>query len=97
MPGTRPALELLLRWKEDGSINQSLTLAKRLATALEVPEPKASLVCLPVPDPVAPATRLDELGLRCAGRGDDLRLSTHVWNTSEEVDRASELVRHVVN
>lgn len=93
--GTKPALERLVAWSEDGTIVASLDLAKRLARALEVPEPVASLVCLPVRDPEAIAADLDARGLRAAGRGDFLRLSTHVWNTTDEVDRAAVLVNGV--
>ncbi len=95
--GTKPALERLVAWHEDGTISRSLELAKRLARALEVPEPGASLVCVRVSDPEAVAARLHDLGLSAAGRGDYLRLSTHVWNTENEVDRAANLVNQVLD
>lgn len=95
--GTRPALERLLAWSEDGTLRRSLGLARRLARALQVPEPAAALVCVPASDPEGAAKRLDELGLRAAGRGRYLRLSTHVWNTEDEVDRAAGLVTQVLD
>lgn len=95
--GTKPALERLVAWHEDGTISRSLELAKRLGRALEVPEPGASLVCVRVSDPESVAARLHDLGLSAAGRGDYLRLSTHVWNTENEVDRAANLVNQVLD
>jgi selenocysteine lyase/cysteine desulfurase len=90
--GTQPALERLVAWSGDGTVAASLELAKRLARQLEVPEPTASLVCVPADAPEALVERLEEHGLRAAGRGAYLRLSTHVWNTEDEIDRAAALV-----
>lgn len=95
--GTKPALERIVAWYEDGTVRRSLELAKRLARLLEVPEPAASLVCLPVADPERVTVRLNELGVQAAGRGNNLRLSTHVWNTEEEIDRAADLVFRVID
>jgi selenocysteine lyase/cysteine desulfurase len=90
--GTQPALERLVAWSENGTIGASLDLAKRLARQLEVPDPVASLVCVPLPNPEALVEQLEQQGLRAAGRGDYLRLSTHVWNIADEVDRTAALV-----
>jgi selenocysteine lyase/cysteine desulfurase len=90
--GARPALEALLGWKADGTIAFAKSLADRLAATLGLATPGASLVCVPVSDPEQRANELEELGLRCAGRGRNLRLSPHVWNTEAEIDRAADLV-----
>jgi selenocysteine lyase/cysteine desulfurase len=90
--GTRPALEALLGWKADGTIAFAKSLADRLAATLGLAPPGASLVCVPVPDPEKRVEELEALGVRCAGRGRNLRFSPHVWNTEAEIDRAAELV-----
>lgn len=95
--GTGPALERLIDWSENGTIAESLDLARQLARGLETFAPGASLVCVRVRDPEGIAAQLDEQGLRAAGRGDYLRLSTHVWNTTDEVDRAIDLVNRVLD
>lgn len=90
--GAVPALELLVAWQEDGTLAAAKALANRLARGLELPEPAASLVCLKVDDAETAAVTLDEAGLRCAARGSYIRLTPHVYNTEEEIDRAIAIV-----
>lgn len=90
--GAVPALELLVQWQDDGTLEHARELARRLARGLELPEPKASLVCAPVDDPEAAAAALEAAGVKCAPRGKFIRLTPHVYNTVEEIDRAIDVV-----
>jgi selenocysteine lyase/cysteine desulfurase len=90
--GARPALELLVRWRKAGALRVPLGLATDLAARLGLPAPGASIVAVPVDDASAVLAALDEQGIRAAAPGGKLRLSTHVWNTAEDVTRAADAV-----
>lgn len=95
--GAVPALELLVEWQGDGTIAAAKGLANRLARGLELPEPGASLVCVKVDDAAKATAALDEAGLRCAARGSYIRLTPHVYNTEEEIDRAIVIVNNALS
>lgn len=95
--GAVPALELLVQWQEDGTLAQAKGLANRLAKGLELPEPGGSLVCVKVNDAQRIAAVLEEAGLRCAARGSYIRLTPHVYNTEEEIDRAIMIVNSALS
>jgi selenocysteine lyase/cysteine desulfurase len=86
--GARPSLELLVAWQEEGALEEVKRLARRLADGLGRPEPSASIVSLRVADADAAERALADQGVRCATRGGHIRLSPHVYNTDEDVDRA---------
>ena len=94
--GARPALELLVRWRKEGALLPPLELAADLAARLGLPEPGASIVAVPVADAAAALAALEEQGIRAAAPGGKVRLSTHVWNTAEEIARAAEAMRAVM-
>jgi selenocysteine lyase/cysteine desulfurase len=91
--GARQSLELLVEWQRDGTLGAPLTLAKQLATGLDLPEPVGTLVCMTAPNAEHAETTLAEAGIRCAARGGNLRFSPHVVNTEEEIGRTIEVVR----
>lgn len=95
--GAVPALELLVEWNEDGTLAEAKALADRLAMGLELPKPGGSLVCVRVPDPEAAAAGLAAAGIKCAPRGDFIRLTPHVYNTPEEIDRAIAVVNNALS
>lgn len=95
--GAVPTLELLVEWQADGTIAAAKGLADRLARGLEQPSPGGSLVCVRVEHPEKAAAALDEAGLRCAARGNYIRLTTHVYNTEEEIDRAITIVNNALS
>ncbi|MCC6793118.1 MAG: aminotransferase class V-fold PLP-dependent enzyme [Thermomicrobiales bacterium] len=95
--GAVPALELIVEWNEDGTIAAAKRLANRLARGLELPEPGGSLVCVKVDDAEKVAAALDVAGLRCAARGSYIRLTPHVYNTEEEIDRAITIVNNALS
>jgi cysteine desulfurase / selenocysteine lyase len=55
---------------------------------LGLAEPSASIVSLRVQDAETAEGALATLGVRCAARGGNIRLSPHVYNTVDDIDRA---------
>lgn len=90
--GARPSLELLVDWQAEGILDEAKRLARRLAAGLGLPEPSASIVSLRVADAEAAERSLAALGVRCAARGGNIRLSPHVYNTDEDIERALEVL-----
>jgi selenocysteine lyase/cysteine desulfurase len=88
--GAEPSLELLVDWQQCGILQEVNGLAGRLAVGLDRPAPSASIVSVRVDDAEAAESSLTQLGVRCAARGGNIRLSPHVYNTEDDVDRAAE-------
>lgn len=95
--GAVPSLELIVEWDADGTLAEAKGLADRLARGLELPQPDASLVCVQVPDPENAATSLEDAGIRCAPRGNFIRFTPHVYNTTDEIDRAITIVHSALS
>jgi selenocysteine lyase/cysteine desulfurase len=94
--GARPSLEAIVRWQRSGVLEEPLALARRLAAGLGLPRPSASIVALETADAAAVAAALEGASVRVAARGGRVRLSTHVWNTPEEIDRVVGVVGGVL-
>ena len=60
------------------------------------PEPSASIVSLRVQDAEAAEAALAAMGVRCAARGGNIRLSPHVYNTDDDIDRAIEVLARFI-
>lgn len=90
---TAESLRLLRQWRDAGLFREVRRLTNRLAVGLGLPEPPATLVCLPVADPDGAAAALRAAGVRGAIRFGHMRLAPHVWTTDEHVDRAVEALR----
>jgi selenocysteine lyase/cysteine desulfurase len=86
--GAEPSLALLVDWQEQGILEGVKALARRLAFGLGLAEPSASIVSLRVQDAEAAEAALARVGVRCAARGGNIRLSPHVYNTVDDIDRA---------
>src|ERR671911_884235 len=86
--GAEPSLALLVEWQEQGILEDVKALAGRLASGLGLAEPSASIVSLRVQDSGTAETALAAMGVRCAARGGNIRVSPHVYNTVEEIDHA---------
>lgn len=95
--GAIPALELIVQWQEDGTLAYAKSLADRLARGLQLPQPGASLVCVRVADAEKAAAVLDKAGVKAAPRGGHIRLTPHVYNTEEEIDRAIIVVNNALS
>ncbi len=94
--GAEPSLALLVEWQERGVLEDVQMLANRLASGLGLEEPSASIVSLRVRDAEAAEAALAEVGVRCAARGGNIRLSPHVYNTVADVDRAIDALSTLV-
>lgn len=94
--GARQSLELIVRWRANGELARAVDLARRLAALLELPPPAGSIVGVEVPDADKATAALAAAGVRCAARAGRIRLSTHVYNTDEDIDRAAAAVAPVL-
>ncbi len=94
--GAEPSLELLVEWQAAGVLDAVNDLARRLAAGLGRPAPSASIVSLKVHEAEAAEAVLAQSGVRCAARGGNIRLSPHVYNTDDEIDRAIEALQPFV-
>lgn len=88
--GTAAALEVV-----DGigiaSIEaHDMRLARRFCAALSLPDPPSPIVYM---DSRADFSKLLESGIRASVRGGRVRLSFHLYNTDDDVDRAVEALR----
>jgi selenocysteine lyase/cysteine desulfurase len=86
--GAEPSLALLVEWQANGLLDEVLALARQLAAGVGRPVPSASIVSLRVEDAEAAERALAEMGVRCAARGGNIRLSPHIYNTEADIDRA---------
>jgi len=94
--GAAVSLELLATWRTEGLLNEPLLLAERLAEDLGLSRPAGTVVSVPVEDAERVRAELDKAGIKAAVRAGSVRLSTHVYNTAEQVDLAvSALARFV--
>lgn len=88
---TAESLRLVREWRDAGLLAEVRRLTNRLAGGLGLPAPAASLVCLPVADPVADAAMaaLSAARVRGALRCGHIRLAPHLWTTAGDIDRAA--------
>jgi selenocysteine lyase/cysteine desulfurase len=86
--GAEPSLALLAEWQRQGLLDEVKVLARRLAAGLGKPEPSASIVSLRIQNAEAAEAQLAEARVHCAARDGNIRLSPHIYNTEEDIDRA---------
>ncbi|HEU5433246.1 MAG TPA: aminotransferase class V-fold PLP-dependent enzyme [Thermomicrobiales bacterium] len=91
--GARPSLALLAAWQRDGLLDEVLSLSRRLAAGLGLPAPTSSIVAARATDADRAEAALAAAGIKCAARGGNIRLSPHVYNTTDDIDRAIAAVR----
>jgi selenocysteine lyase/cysteine desulfurase len=94
--GASVSLELLCRWQADGLLEQVVGLARRLAAQLGLPVPAGSVISVPVGDAEAVREALSAAGIKAAVRAAGVRLSPHVYNTAEQIDRAAEVLGRLI-
>ncbi len=95
--GAAVSLGLLRAWSADGWLDQPRKLAQELATGLDVEWYGSSIVCVPVSDADVAMPAIDAAGLKVGLRGGAVRLSTHVYTTPSDVDRAVEVIEPFVD
>ena len=86
--GAAQSLALLVQWQNEGIFEGTWANVRRLATALELPEPQSTVITFKVDDADAAQKALVVAGIKCAARGGNIRIAPHVYNTTEEIDRA---------
>ena len=86
--GAAVSLSLLSDWKRQGFLTEPVYLARRIASRLGFSEPVGTLVSLPVEDAEVVRVQLGAANVKGAVRKGSVRLSTHVYNTVEQVDAA---------
>jgi selenocysteine lyase/cysteine desulfurase len=87
--GSSVSLSLLVEWQRQGLLDVCVGLARQLAGRLALPEPLGTVISVPTEDPEAVRQRLAQAGIKAAVRATNVRLSTHVWNTPGDIDRAA--------
>jgi selenocysteine lyase/cysteine desulfurase len=90
--GASVSLGLICEWQRAGILPSVLSLAARLAAGLGLPEPRSSVVSVPVHDAEAARGALEAAGVRAAVRAGAVRFAPHVYNTPHDIDRAVEAV-----
>jgi selenocysteine lyase/cysteine desulfurase len=94
--GAAASLELLVEWQRLGALDEPLALARRLAAALGLNAPKSTLVSVAVEDAERVRSELQHAGIKAAVRAGSVRVSTHVYNTPEDIQRATQLLTRFV-
>jgi selenocysteine lyase/cysteine desulfurase len=90
--GSRPSLELLAGLGVEQIARHDLALARRFCEGLGLPETGSSIVQVEAPDAAAVLARLEQAGIRAAGRDGAVRCSFHLYNDEADVDRALEVL-----
>jgi len=87
--GAHVSLGLLADWHRQGLLPEAVALAGRLSAQLGLEPPLGTVVGVPVADAETVRVRLAESGIKAAVRGTNVRLSTHVYTSAADVDRAA--------
>jgi selenocysteine lyase/cysteine desulfurase len=93
--GAEPSLSLLVDWQKQGVFESVQAMAGRLASGLGLAKPSASIVSLRFQDAEAAEAALASVGVRCAVRDGNIRLSPHVYNTVDDIDRAVDALSRI--
>jgi selenocysteine lyase/cysteine desulfurase len=88
--GTAAALDVIEEIGIDKIETHDMRLARRFCSALSLPDPASPIVYM---DSRADFSKLLESGIRASVRGGRVRLSFHLYNTDDDVDRAVAALR----
>jgi selenocysteine lyase/cysteine desulfurase len=94
--GAAVSLGLLTDWQRQGLLGEAVGMARRLASHLGLAEPVGSVVSVPVEDAEAVSAELRTNGIKAAVRAGSVRLSPHVYNTADQIDRAASALARFV-
>jgi selenocysteine lyase/cysteine desulfurase len=94
--GAAVSLGLLSDWRHKGLLDEVVGLARRLAAQVGVPAPLGAVVSVPVEDAEAVRAELARAGIKAAVRAGSVRLSVHVYNSAEQIDRAASALARFV-
>jgi selenocysteine lyase/cysteine desulfurase len=87
--GAAVSLALLADWQRDGVLDHVLGLSSRLAQQLGLPAPKGSVLSVSVDEADKVRLELSAAGIKAAVRAGSVRVSPHVYNTADQIDRAA--------
>jgi selenocysteine lyase/cysteine desulfurase len=71
----------------------NLTLARRFAAALDLPEPTSPIVRVEVEKADEAVERLRSAGVACSSRSGSIRFAFHLYNDDEDIDLALEALQ----
>jgi selenocysteine lyase/cysteine desulfurase len=94
--GAAVSLGLLADWQRQGLLAHAVDLSRRLAVQLGLPEPTGTVISVPVDDAESVRVDLAAVGVKAAVRAGSVRLSPHVYNTVEQIDRAAEALARFI-
>ncbi len=94
--GAAVSLGLLADWQRQGVLGHPVDLARRLAKQVGLAEPVGSVLSVPVDDAASVRAYLAAEGIKTAVRAGSVRLSPHVYNTAEQIDRAAEVLARFI-
>ncbi len=94
--GAAESLELLVEWQAAGALQEPINLARDLADRLGIEWGGGTLVCPPIDDPERVRAVLAEHRIKAAFRGTAIRLSTHVYNDTADIERAASAIGPLV-
>jgi selenocysteine lyase/cysteine desulfurase len=94
--GAAESLRLLAEWQSRGLLAEPVMLARRLAERLGLPRPVGSIISVPVEDAESVREELARAGIKAAVRAGSVRVSTHVYNTDDDVERAASALARFV-
>jgi selenocysteine lyase/cysteine desulfurase len=90
--GAAVSLGLLRDWSAEGRLEAPRRRAEDLAARLGVPWYGSSIVCAPIGDADGAARAIEASGVKVGFRVGSVRLSTHVYTTEADVERAVEAI-----
>lgn len=90
--GAAVSLGLLREWSADGRLAEPRRFAEELAGGLGVPWYGSSIVCVPLHDVDTAAQSVEAAGIKAGFRAGALRLSTHVYTSRADIDRAVDVI-----
>lgn len=94
--GAARSLQLLVEWQQQDLWTIPLRLAADLADQLGLHRPASSIVAVPVDQPAAVLAQLRSAGIRAAAPAGVIRLSTHVYTTADDIERAATMLAPLV-
>jgi selenocysteine lyase/cysteine desulfurase len=87
--GAAVSLSLLVDWQIAGLLEEPVRLARRLARHLSLEEPCGTVLSVAVDEAEVVRANLAQAGIKAAVRAGSVRVSPHVYNTTEDVDKAA--------
>jgi selenocysteine lyase/cysteine desulfurase len=95
--GARHSLQAILSINQQARQTRSIGLASRLADLLELPCPSSAICPVPVKDIAHARLVLAAAHITTSVRGDTIRVSPHLYNTDEDIDRVAVVLKPLLS